>query len=626
MSTTSSTIAFRILHATLAVVSTTAVSIGTARTSGAADAGSLSLRSRTGETVTQTVDGNVVRAAISLAQPATRDTRVMFRLSGDDAPAAECLVRSGQSSCESPDIDTLGWRWAGSSHAVIAEIDDGAPIEAPITVAPRPVVLVHGFNSSHETWAPYLGANGFLAQRGMQGFAVGDGRASGVLDTGTMTDPRRRTNSLTQNAAILAEYIDGVRRLTGAERVDVVAHSMGGLITRQYLDRFAAEGSVAQLLTLGTPMAGTDCAVLPASLGLLLPATIEIQPHYVTDIVNTRITQRRGARFYLLAGTPRLSAIQSPCADAPSDLVVSSNSVRGIPASVSELPALHTDMTGSREVFDQFVATKLMRPRREWAAPQQLEDARADSARQFTRVHTGHLDPGSSAEVVIDIEPGVAVASFALYDTSRTLDVAVTGASGKTITLDVQKNGLVRVEDPSSLLYLGYGFENPKPGKWRVTLSTTPRTPSTGADFAITAQFHGGAQLLAETDATVVRQGEYIVARARLTRDGKPLEMRSARAVLRDAESVTTTLDMPIENGIAAIRFVPTKSGAHMVSIEVAGVDASGADVDRSAFLAFEVEPPSSAPWRGIFAIAAVVAVLAGAAVIVIALARRRRR
>ena len=573
---------------------------------------SLSMLDRAGKSVTKTVDGNAVRAVVTLPQAAAADTRATFFLSGVDQPAGECVISAGQLSCESPIIDTLGWYWSGSEHSLRATIVGAdAALMLAIDVQPRPVVLVHGFNSTAATWERYVGPNGYLAALGLRGFAVGDEQAPGVLETGTTLDLRRRTHSLTQNAAMLATYADAVRSMTGAEKIDVVAHSMGGLIARRYIDKFAADGSVARLLTLGTPMAGTACAILPASLGLMLPATIEIQPSYVSDIFNRQVTQRRGSIFHLLAGTPRITALQSPCAGVPSDLVVSADSVRGIDADVREMPTLHTDMTSSREVFDEFVAPQLRTLHGEWRTKSASTDVRAAAKQQFTRVHTGHLDPGNTAEIVIDIEPGITVATFALYDTSRTLDVVVTGASGKTITLDVKKHGLVRVEDPSTLVYLGYGFENPKPGKWRVKLMTTEKTPATGADYAITAQFHGGAQLDTESDASVIQQGERIAVRARLSRDGTPLEMRTARAVLRDAENHITSQNMPIDGQSAAVFFVPTKSGVHAVDIEVTGVDPSGVVVERAAFLAFEVEPPASAPWRGIFTIAAIVLVAA---------------
>ena len=99
-----------------------------------------------------------------------------------------------------------------------------------------PVVLVHGLNSNARVWDDYTGERGFLASIGRRGFAVGDGQAPGVLDMGDWVTPTARTNTIAENAAILGHYIDGVRARTGAEYVDIVAHSMGGLVARYYID------------------------------------------------------------------------------------------------------------------------------------------------------------------------------------------------------------------------------------------------------------------------------------------------------------------------------------------------------------------------------------------------------
>ena len=85
------------------------------------------------------------------------------------------------------------------------------------------------------------------------------------------------------------------------------------------------------------------------------------------------------------------------------------------------------------------------------------------------RVFSGRVEGGSTAEVEINLDD-VAVASFALFDPSRSLEVTVRGASGRTIELSAQANGLIRVDDPSSLLTLGYGFDKPRPGPWLETV------------------------------------------------------------------------------------------------------------------------------------------------------------
>jgi triacylglycerol lipase len=59
--------------------------------------------------------------------------------------------------------------------------------------------------------------------------------------------------------ATLRQRIEEVCRDTGAQRLTLVAHSMGGLACRAYLARHGA-GRVAKVITLGTPHRGSEIA------------------------------------------------------------------------------------------------------------------------------------------------------------------------------------------------------------------------------------------------------------------------------------------------------------------------------------------------------------------------------
>jgi len=60
------------------------------------------------------------------------------------------------------------------------------------------------------------------------------------------------------HAAELADSIDGLLARSGAPKVDIVAHSMGGLATRAYLRGGGAK--VRRVIFLGTPQRGTLAA------------------------------------------------------------------------------------------------------------------------------------------------------------------------------------------------------------------------------------------------------------------------------------------------------------------------------------------------------------------------------
>jgi len=65
-----------------------------------------------------------------------------------------------------------------------------------------------------------------------------------------------------EKARRVAAEIDRIAEATGSEKVDIVAHSMGGLVARAYIRDHGGARRVRRLVTLGTPHNGTKVAVL----------------------------------------------------------------------------------------------------------------------------------------------------------------------------------------------------------------------------------------------------------------------------------------------------------------------------------------------------------------------------
>ncbi len=116
-----------------------------------------------------------------------------------------------------------------------------------------PVVLVHGYGSSimgdvssYISWAYYVGrleADGF--------------------DTHVITLSDAGMQDITISAAELQSFVQKVLAETGARKVDIVSHSMGGLVSRYYIKYMGGSGLVDDLVTISTPHRGT----ITASIG-----------------------------------------------------------------------------------------------------------------------------------------------------------------------------------------------------------------------------------------------------------------------------------------------------------------------------------------------------------------------
>jgi hypothetical protein len=411
------------------------------------------------------------------------------------------------------------------------------------------------------------------------------------MNTGSITNPTARTNTIAQNAEILGEYISNVKKRTGAEMVDLLVHSMGGMISRYYIDRLMQERDVAQLIMLGSPMGGSNCSVLPAALGFFLPGSIEIRESYMRSVFNPQITHRKGIEFYDLGGTAITEAFKSPCTDIPNDTVVSFESVNAISLQSSKLDDIHSDLTFSEKAFTDFVKPLLQKPAGSFhSEPDPAPVEPAESPLQFTRVYTGHVPAGGSTELTINIEPNIAVAAFALYDPSRSVTTSVRGASGNVIQLSPQTNGFIRIDDPASLFYLGYGFQSPRPGVWKITVQATESTPADGTDFAISVYFVGGAKLEATSSTLVPRLNEKVNLTASVSLNGQALQITKAQAIIRHPGGKTETLDFPTGQN-TSVTWNPREPGTHAVDVLVTALAPDGSSIERTDFLAIEVQP-----------------------------------
>jgi hypothetical protein len=208
-----------------------------------------------------------------------------------------------------------------------------------------------------------------------------------------------------------------------------------------------------------------------------------------------------------------------------------------------------------------------------------------------------------------------------MYDPTRSIGVAVRGASGNTIQLDPQTNGFVRVTDASSLVYLGYGFSNPKPGTWHVTVLATDRTPASGADFAVSVYYIGGALLDAQASTLIPREGEKVQFTANLSLGGQALQITQAQAIIRGPDGAVQTIDLPPGRPVTG-SWTPRASGTYGVDITVTGLAPDGTQIERTAFLAEEVQPNPSGLQTSMNLVLLILVVLAVLALLVSAALR----
>ncbi len=109
-----------------------------------------------------------------------------------------------------------------------------------------PVVLVHGYLCNHRVWN--------VMSRRL--------RAAGHPVLAVDLEPL--FTSIDLYAPIIEQAVLALCRQTGAEKVTLIGHSMGGLAIRAWM-RSHGNSRVASVMTLGTPHAGTQIDARPRS-------------------------------------------------------------------------------------------------------------------------------------------------------------------------------------------------------------------------------------------------------------------------------------------------------------------------------------------------------------------------
>ncbi|MFD8450790.1 esterase/lipase family protein [Streptomyces coelicoflavus] len=203
------------------------------------------------------------------------------------------------------------------------------PLRLPVPTSP-PVVLLHGFIDNRSV---FLLLRRSLAQHGRHEIES--------LNYSPLTCDIRTA------AELLGRHVEEICERTGSERVDVVGHSLGGLIARYYVQCLGGDLRVRTLVTLGTPHAGTK--VVP--LANAHPIVRQMRPG--SAVIDELTRPAPGCRTRFVSFWSDLDHVMDPletaCLDHP-DLSVQNVRVSGI--GHLALPVHPTVATGVRQALD----------------------------------------------------------------------------------------------------------------------------------------------------------------------------------------------------------------------------------------------------------------------------------
>jgi triacylglycerol lipase len=144
---------------------------------------------------------------------------------------------------------------AGTPTAAVAAPEPAATTgdgrAGAATAAANPVIVVGGLVGIAAAYEP-------LATR-----LRADGHRVFVYEL-----PNLGLGDIAASARSFSGFVADVRSRTGAAKVDLVAHSEGGLVSRYFVGRLDGAGSVGRYVSLGTPQYGTYVADIARFIGV----------------------------------------------------------------------------------------------------------------------------------------------------------------------------------------------------------------------------------------------------------------------------------------------------------------------------------------------------------------------
>jgi pimeloyl-ACP methyl ester carboxylesterase len=190
-----------------------------------------------------------------------------------------------------------------------------------------PVLLIHGF----------LGTRGSMYM--LETRLVEDGFVVVSFNIGTLN-----VRDIRRSAFLIHRKIERILAQTPGQKIDIIGHSMGGLIGLYYVKKLGGHSRVRKLIMMGTPARGTWIALAGvATLGLWSTSSWQLLPR---------------SRFLdELHQGPLPAGVEVHTLAAARDWVVPLETTRVAGANAMTVPLGHSSLVVSEDVYRRVVNT-----------------------------------------------------------------------------------------------------------------------------------------------------------------------------------------------------------------------------------------------------------------------------
>lgn len=438
-----------------------------------------------------------------------------------------------------------------------------------VNVKKPPVILVHGFQSldnydEEEIWN--IMKNSLTGS----GFAV---FVSHYAWGSVTSEPIQRY------AESLKQEIDQMRRDEGVDQVDIVAHSMGGLVARRYIESGGGEGHVRKLIMLETPNRG---CIFPGVSGLIAQAfatsilvgtdpQVEVWMNRVSSAVDripfisdetkatlkllkfagyvssnlARIIAISEYQSYvdILAGMPSVSSriLQNVHYANIIGWLGRIQKIRGIltldGVETIDLPNWanwHASLPNRQEVIDKVKFILDDDP-----GPISEEEGNGELKIQSSTSISNTISQGEMVTYRIPID-NASLADFVLIWSEGTLNLTLISPNG-TLIDPSYVNPSVTYYDDSQLTIQGYAIKDPVAGIWNVSVFGA-NVSAQGEKYAISTYLDTSTILSLELSKNLFEPNEAFSIKANLTFCNQPVTGASLNVAIQRPDNLTESI------------------------------------------------------------------------------------
>lgn len=456
--------------------------------------------------------------------------------------------------------------------------------------AKPPIVLVHGWNSDPSVWdtlRSWLWRDGFC-----------DVWTPSLYSCGAPGE-----HQFDLNSQILSDSIESLRDSFESEhgyrpnRINIVAHSMGGMIARRYAvsdDSWSANSNgliVENLIMLGTPNQGVPFAtILSTRIALLclMPSSYcdfltlisdqicngPASSEFALDKValfnrNERLNAHRQAtQFIGIAGEQLGSwpAYIGLLLGYPNDLFVSTWSVLDakirLPGGLEPVlldgrfvmadpdpsphPTLHNKLPSHRGIYDAWIKPSLLETQSNSYKPLYLSNEDENLGRGYHSSQIGIIKPNSTKSETLSVAPGEC---FTVMAASFNLDLSYTLQSPLGQIVDANCTGL-----PANDCYqqnegiIVYHLAEPAPGEWIISITADELEDTIAAYFFVT-DVCGPIEMDASISSEAVDEGDTIFLFVDIRNSGLPVTDATVKSLVPAGDTELLLTIQHLDNG-----------------------------------------------------------------------------